>query len=326
MECARIWARYATWTGPGRMTTRPTRARVCEAVRITRRRAGGPQRAGSCTACKRGDHDHDHPLSEGAYKAVRRWMTAHGYLGTVEEGSTPRFRPAILADLDSANTAATYVLCIPQKPRPADTKINSISPLSCSRRELDQSLRASNARSEIKSSKARPPGGQSLLPRPGTSWLRTCPQTRSDGLAAAEALQACVRELRSLSPGWVRHLARPYWQARWTAGDVLHALDYPPDGRQHRYSTDVHHVVGWMAWRLARWLGPDGTPLPSPSQVRAAARERDRQDQARRRAEAAARAERLSADPATHADRIRAELGWRRGSRSVTARPAAVPS
>jgi hypothetical protein len=295
------------------MTTRPTRARVCEAVRSGRKRSGGPQRTGSCAECKRGDRGHDHPLSEGAYKAVRRWMTSHGYLGTVEEGSTPRFRPAILTDLGAANTAATYVLCIPRRPpktQPSAIKINAISPLSCSRRELDQSLRASNARPEIKSNKARPPGGQSLLPRPGTSWLRTCPETRSDGLAVAEALQARVREMRSLSPGWVRHLARPYWQARWTAGDVLHALDYAPDGRQHRYSADVHHVAGWMAWRLARWLGPDGEPLTSPSQVRAALRERKLAEQKHSREQRQLATATRAANPAGYANEIRARHGW----------------
>ena len=245
-------------------------------------------------------------------------MASHGYLGTVEEGSTPRFRPAVLTDLDAANTAATYVLCTPCRPRktqPSETKINSISPLSCSRSELDISPHTREARPEVKPGKARAPRGLPMLPRGQNGLLRTCTQTRSDGLVAAEALRDRSRERARLSPAMIRHLTRPFFAAArpWTPADVLAAVDYAPDGRQHRYSRDVRHPAGWLRWRLARWLAPDGGPLPSPSQVRAAARERDRQDQAQRLADAQRLAARRSADPGTHADRIRAALGWRRG-------------
>jgi hypothetical protein len=132
-------------------------------------------------------------------------------------------------------------------------------------------------------------------------------------LVAAKALRDQSRELARLSPAMIRHLCRPLFAAGWTPAEVLTAVDYAPGGRQHRYSRDVHHPAGWLRWRLARWLSPDGGPLPSPSQVRAAARERDRQEQAQRLAEAQRLAARRSTRAAAHADRIRAALGWPRG-------------
>jgi hypothetical protein len=68
----------------------------------------------------------------------------------------------------------------------------------------------------------------------------------------------------------------------------------------------------WLRWRLARWTGPDGTPLPPRSRQLADAAERGRQEQAQRRAER----ERLAAaaaDPRPHFNGIRAARGWQRG-------------
>jgi hypothetical protein len=86
-ECARILARYASWTD---RTTRPTRARICAMARI----------------------------AVSTWKAARRWLEEHGYLATVREGTTPEFSPGILTQPDAPNEAAIYVLCVPrQKPR-----------------------------------------------------------------------------------------------------------------------------------------------------------------------------------------------------------------
>jgi hypothetical protein len=81
--------------------------------------------------------------------------------------------------------------------------------------------------------------------------------------------------LRSLTDGWWAHLTRPF--ANWPAGDVVWAVDHLPGGAQHRTrSANVGHPAGWLRWRLAHWLRPDGTALPSPSETRVAAAERHR--------------------------------------------------
>ncbi len=88
-ECARIWARFASWTD---RTTRPTRSRICKLAGI----------------------------SVSTFKSARRWLEGHGYLGTVRPGWTPLLRAAALTGPDDPNCAAVYVLCVPRR-RPRDT-------------------------------------------------------------------------------------------------------------------------------------------------------------------------------------------------------------
>jgi hypothetical protein len=250
------------------------------------------------------------------------WLQERGLLGLVSPGTTAELRAGVVY-AGTGNLAAVYVLAVPRKrtplPRPGAGR-QRFADLSGSRSDPDKAPHVRETKPRSKPGKARAPRGLTLLPPARRGPLHTCPQTRSDGLVAAEALRDRSRELGRLSPAMVRHLCRPLFAAGWTPADVLAAVDYAPDGRQHRYSRDVHHPAGWLRWRLARWLAPDGEPLPSPSQVRAAARERDRQDQAQRLADAQRLAERRSAEPGTHADRIRAALGWRRGPVAPAAR------
>jgi hypothetical protein len=250
------------------------------------------------------------------------WLQDRGLLGLVSPGTTAELRAGVLY-AGTGNLAAVYVLAVPRKrtplPRPGAGR-QRFADLSGSRSDPDKAPRAREARPKVKTITARAARGLLMLPRGQNGLLRGCPQTRSEGLAAAEVLRDQSRELARLSPAMIRHLCSPLFAAGWTAAEVLGAVDYGPGGRQHRYSRDVRHPAGWLRWRLARWIGPDGGPVPSPSQVRAAARERDRQDQAQRLADAQRLAERRSAEPGTHADRIRAALGWRRGPVAPAAR------
>jgi len=72
-----------------------------------------------------------------------------------------------------------------------------------------------------------------VLPRPGPAPLGAVPQSGSEALAAARAMQERVRLLRRISAEHLRHLARPFWLAGWRPADVLHAIDHEPGGRQH---------------------------------------------------------------------------------------------
>ena len=212
------------------------------------------------------------------------WLRERGLLGLVSPGTTAELRAGVLY-AGTGNLAAVYVLAVPRKrtplPRPGAGR-QRFADLSGSRSDPDKAPRAREARPKVKTITARAPRGLPLLPPARRGQLRACPETRSDGLVAAEALRDQSRELARLSPAMIRHLCRPLFAAGWTQAEVLTAVDYAPGGRQHRYSRDVHHPAGWLRWRLARWLSPDGGPLPSPSQVRAAARERDLEHQAQR--------------------------------------------
>jgi len=153
-----------------------------------------------------------------------------------------------------------------------------------------------------------------MLPRPGTAALAAFPRNRSEALAAAQALQERARPLRQISAKHLRHLARPFFAAGWNGRDVLHAIDHDPRGRQHGYTAGIRSPAAWARARLAAWLGPDGTPLPSPSQQRAAAAAATAAAAAARREETSRLAATATADTGGWADRARAMLAARGGT------------
>ena len=282
----RIHVNHASWGGEGRPprgTTEPTRVRTCE--------LGG--------------------MSVSTYKRCSRWWQARGYAAVVRPGWTPMLGPGVLTSPDDRNERQVLVLCLPRRrPKPATAAPLSApaitGPLSGSRREPDKAPRAREARAEDQPEKARAPRGLPVLPRPGESPLGSVPQTSSEALRAAEALQERARLLRRLSAEYLRHLARPFFAAGWTA-DLLHAIDHDTHGRQHGYSAGVRSPAGWVRSRLAAWLGPDGIPLPSRNQQLAEARRQVLAEQAARRARDAA-AKARAADYAVHAAHAREML------------------
>jgi hypothetical protein len=129
---------------------------------------------------------------------------------------------------------------------------------------------------------------------------------------------------KTLTDGWVSHLAGPFLAAGWTAGDLAYAVNHAPSGAQYPYLLEnVRAPAGWVRWRLAAWLRPgerdlvDGgdvawkhaRPAVSPSQAAAAAAERIRGESARIQASRAAAAA-ARADPAPYAAAIRRAMGW----------------
>ncbi|MDQ4504409.1 hypothetical protein [Sinomonas sp. ASV322] len=74
----------------------------------------------------------------------------------------------------------------------------------------------------------------------------------------------------------VAAVLRPFFIAGWCASDVLHALDWRPDGTRWPHDgaptwADTSRVRGWLRYRLAGWTR-DGEPVRSPEQRRQAAR------------------------------------------------------
>ncbi len=204
-------------------------------------------------------------------------------------------RPGARAETDDGhNERQVYVLCVPRRKR-------HTRPRSCGGtviRPLSRSCLQEIEKIPARASDVGPP-------RP--------PETRQ-GL------------LRAVSDGWWAHLTRPF--AGWTTGDITHAVDYLPDGRQHRYWLgSVRHPAGWLRWRLSHWIGPDGRPLPSPAQLRERERQRIRAEQARRRAEPrtwTVTAAEAAAAPSAREAFTRADTGATRPSRPYVGRPAAA--
>jgi hypothetical protein len=231
-----------------------------------------------------------------------RWLAERGLLGVVSQGTTAAVRPGVLY-LGTGNLAAVYVLTVPKRRSrtcPAIAGQRDFVHLTSNRRLMVSGPRARQAKPTVKTRKARPPGGQPMLP-PAGSALHHCPQNRSEGLTAAEAVQKRARDLRRLSPEYVRWLGRPFFTAGWTPADVVHAIDHSPTGRPHGYVTGIRSPAGWARGRLALWLGSDGLPLPSRSQVLADAHQRDVAEMERLRAQRQDPPARVAAEGAARA-------------------------
>jgi hypothetical protein len=251
-----------------------------------------------------------------------RWLAARGYLGVVESGSIPDFRPMALRTAADGNLAAVYVLTTHGRntinragaPR-IDAGQSTIATPSFTRRvhESPRTRARERTGAKIKSDDDRPPGGLPLLPRDGGPRAAAGrPEKRAEGERAARQVQDLAAVLGGLSPAHVAHLARLQLAAGWTPADVVYALDHHPGGRSYGFTAAVRHPAAWARSRLAAWLDPGGVPLPSASQVRAAAAAATTAGQAAWRAELeAARASRV--DPAGPAQRARALLAARGG-------------
>ncbi|MCM3689062.1 hypothetical protein [Kocuria rosea] len=137
-------------------------------------------------------------------------------------------------------------------------------------------------------------------------------------------LQHHALVLRQITTAYVTSVAKPYFEAGWSIADVLHALDWTPNG--HRYPHDAVHGIthpgAWFAARLRTWTHQDGSPMRSVDQRAAAEAEQ-------RRAEAIAAAQRHAARQVAAAEAggsvvaIRSEVGAGVGGRSFRERWAA---
>lgn len=124
-----------------------------------------------------------------------------------------------------------------------------------------------------------------LRRRPGGWWeTSVTPGGQDAALKASHELRVRLPILQRISSKHVRSVLRPFFDAGWTVGDVLIAIDVRPGNG--RWSHDGAHGVGnvgaWLAYRLQPWTN-EGAPRRSPSQRLA---QRRSEDQARRRVDA----------------------------------------
>jgi hypothetical protein len=259
LAVAKQLGRHASWQDG---TSRPTRTRIM-----------------SLTGC-----------SLSTWKRARRRLEAWGFLGCVTEGTTPDFSPMALFRRGCPNTAAVYVLCLPNKiTRPPSPQV---------RPQTDPLTKC----------------GSTSVGCPAREAARNPATPDGAGSAGAQSLRQAVTLMRkaagqSISDGWAAWIWRPFAAAGYSAADLQWAVDHEFGGAQHRCSARIRHPVGWLRHRLGLWLDEDGHALPSVTAQRQASRERTRIQAARHRA-AAAELAAIWADPAPHAARIRAEKGW----------------
>ncbi|MFI6603736.1 hypothetical protein ACIBHX_46535 [Nonomuraea sp. NPDC050536] len=224
-------------------------------------------------------------LSRDTVKRHVRWLRHRGWLGTVEEGTTVRYRKgtqAGLLDDGFGNRAAVWVLCVrrridvpPRQPHQSQTahqpqKITAPPSVSLPSGEIQDPSHARARRSPSRDHS-----------RISTGWaLHETPGTKRDRLAACERLRRESAALRRMTAWYLRWALREFWAAGATPADVLHALDVRPDDSRWTYTwssvEELRHVPGWVRHRLQAWIGPDGQVLALPSQQRAARLARQR--------------------------------------------------
>ena len=194
-------------------------------------------------------------VTERTVSKIWRVLEQLGWIACTEAGTTAQYRPSWhRAD---GNLARTWVLTLPDKngPRSGDQgrkvphRIIGSGPALTSHRTPENS------------------------PRPGSLVeVRSTPATRNP------------QPKKLTDQGGRRESAR-FLRAGWLPRDVSYAAEHTPDGIPWAMDDPVRHPRAHFCWRLSRWLGPDGTPLPSRSQRQAAARVAVLTEVERRRAE-----------------------------------------
>lgn len=108
-------------------------------------------------------------------------------------------------------------------------------------------------------------------------WAERTPASQAERIVAALQLQAAHPTLGRIAVKQLISLAAPYWRARWTGGDLVHALRWYPATWSHRpgmSDADVRFPARWAAARLTAWHDPSGRILPGHSTTSAAGWER----------------------------------------------------
>ncbi len=117
------------------------------------------------------------------------------------------------------------------------------------------------------------------------------PATRLEQERAARWLMYEMVSLRALAVVELRRRTRAFFEQGWTPLDVIHALDFDPDGSRVRAVASTNDSADLLERRvlnlLSSWCDEHGRPLPSPSQQAAARNRRLRERQRLTRAKLA---------------------------------------
>ncbi|WP_427019527.1 hypothetical protein ACQCSX_23435 (plasmid) [Pseudarthrobacter sp. P1] len=279
---------------------------------------------------------------------VLRLLVAWGIIGRVAAGRQAKYAAAG-PDGERINEAAVYVLCTPS-PLALVDKVGTPPALGGSHLNKKE-LTHTRAREKNINHGVAPPrliveGATSGAPaaqvpwRPELLWpAHRTTKRHVQRVAAASEIRYRSFPLRCMTPKDVASSCRDFFLAGWTVADILHALDWRPDGTLWPHSgapdtKDAWRMRGWLRHRLSAWRTEAGEPLRSRDQqaaARAAALRREQEAERRRILERQAeRAAQLDAgeSPAkvTALAKIRAMFDANKRQRSAGRRAAAQPS
>ncbi|UTX35896.1 BlaI/MecI/CopY family transcriptional regulator (plasmid) [Micrococcus luteus] len=250
-----------------------------------------------------------------------------GLLCIVASGRSAAYTPkkdqatARAQGLEPMNEAAVYGLTVPTTPAETIATMSTTEPqaveTSCTPPALvvskthpragnDISERSRFAAQELERRRAaRAAWHATRAQRTEPLWPRHATMSHDEGGRAtrravrarlhemARSIQEHAPDTRDLTTANVASLIRPFALAGWTVADVMHALDWGPDGARHwRGALGMVRIDAWARDRLALWTR-DGEPIRSFSHIQAARAaqvraeaEADRQRAAERRAQA----------------------------------------
>ena len=230
---------------------------------------------------------------------VLRLLASWGLIGRVASGRQARYA-AVGPDGQRINEAAVYVLCAPS-PLALVHKVGTPPALGGSHLK-EEKLTHTRAREKSSNTDVAPPrliptGAASGAPtakvpwRPELLWpAHRTTNRRIQRLAASSEIRYRSFPLRCMTAKDVASSCRDFFLAGWTVADILHALDWRPDGTlwPHDGAPDTKEawrMRGWLRHRLDAWRTEAGDPLRSRAQreaVRVAAIRRE-QDATRQR-------------------------------------------
>ncbi|MHA7170642.1 hypothetical protein ACX801_21055 [Arthrobacter bambusae] len=279
---------------------------------------------------------------------VLRLLAAWGIIGRVASGRQAKYA-AVGPDGERINEAAVYVLCAPS-PLALVNKVGTPPALGGShlkeKKLTHTRAQGKNPQSDVAPPRLIPAGAAGGAPsaqmpwRPELLWpAHRTPKRRDQRVAAASEIRYRSFPLRCMTPKDVASSCRDFFLAGWTVADVIHALDWRPDGSQWPHSgapdtKDPWRMRGWLRHRLSAWRTEAGEPLRSRDQQEAARiatlrreQEAERQRTLKRQAERAARLD-AGDSPAkvTALAQIRAMFDADKRQRSDRRRVAAQPT
>lgn len=228
-------------------------------------------------------------------RTIARYLAefeAWGLLGRVAGGRQARYA-APGPDGEKINEAAVYVLCVPsplallhREEKPA-VDINATPPALGGSHLKEKNLTHTRARENESPSDVAPPrlsspGAASGAPTPPVPWRpeirwpahRTTSRKIQRQAAASEIWYRSFA-LRCLSIKDLASICRDFFLAGWTVADILHALDWQPDGTPWPHSgapvtKEPARIRGWLKHRLTAWRTETGEPRRSRDQQAAA--------------------------------------------------------
>ncbi|MEV8150506.1 hypothetical protein AB0O52_20480 [Arthrobacter sp. NPDC080073] len=244
---------------------------------------------------------------------VLRLLAAWGIIGRVASGRQAKYAAAG-PDGERINEAAVYVLCTPS-PLALVNKVGTPPALGGShlkeRKLTHTRAQGKNSQHDVAPPRLIPAGAASGAPtaqvpwRPELLWpAHRTPKRRDQRVAAASEIRYRSFPLRCMTPKDVASSCRDFFLAGWTVADILHALDWQPDGTLWPHSgapdtKEAWRMRGWLKHRLNAWRTEGGEPLRSRGQqeaTRASARRREQETERQRTLERQAeRAARLDA-------------------------------